>query len=135
MTPLLLNVVRTRNKISSASLDKNINNEKYDIQMEELMSKSHFDMYKNETFSQAGSILILERNPTKYFANIYIPTILLTVSSFIGFLIPVGAEEGRRMALLVTIFLMLVTLSGTVQEKAPIVCLKWTFVSQSLFYT
>ena len=119
----------------AVDISDNAYNEKFDVYIDSLVSNSYFDRARNETFSQAGFNLILDRNPTKFLANVYVPTILLTLSSFIGFLIPVGAEEGRRMALLVTIFLMLVTLSGTVQEKAPIVCLKWTFVSQSLFYT
>ena len=74
----------------------------------------------NETFSRSGFTLILERSPTPFFMNIYLPTALLTVSSFIGFLIPVEVVPGR-MALLVTTFLMLVNISSTERNRGPVV--------------
>ena len=52
--------------------------------------------------------------------NIYLPTSLLTTASFIGFLIPVDKVPGR-MALLVTIFLMLVNISSTERNEGPVV--------------
>ena len=84
------------------------------------MGNTHFDTDTNETFSQSGFNVILERSPTKLIMNIYLPTFLLTIASFIGFLIPVEIVPGR-MALLVTIFLMLVNISINVQDKGPIV--------------
>ena len=50
--------------------------------------------------------------------NTYLPTFLLTMISFIGFLIPVDAVPGR-MALLVTTFLMLVNISSTEKDRGP----------------
>ena len=52
--------------------------------------------------------------------NTYLPTALLTFASFIGFLIPVDMVPGR-MALLVTIFLMLVNIRSTEQRTGPVV--------------
>ena len=52
--------------------------------------------------------------------NTYLPTGLLTLASFIGFLIPVDMVPGR-MALLVTIFLMLVNIRGTEERTGPVV--------------
>ena len=72
-------------------------------------------------YSLAGFTIVLSRNPTPFYLNTYLPSALLTVMSFIGFLIPVHAEEGRRMALLITIFLMLVTISGIEKNRGPIV--------------
>ena len=50
----------------------------------------------------------------------YLPTGLLTMTSFIGFLIPADKVPGR-MALLVTIFLMLVNISNTELNRGPVV--------------
>ena len=95
-------------------------NENFDVDLDELENYLHFDTDTNETFSKTGFTLILKRRPTRFFINIYIPTALLTVASFIGFLIPVEMVPGR-MALLVTIFLMLVNVSNTEQDKGPVV--------------
>ena len=95
-------------------------NEKFDISIDKCLSNSFFDGAKNETLSQAGFMLILDRSPYKFLMNIYIPTFLLTIASFFGFLIPVEVVPGR-MALLVTIFLMLVNTSTTQQNRGPIV--------------
>ena len=80
----------------------------------------YLDMDTNETFSKIGLTLILERSPTRFYVNIYIPTALLTIASLISFLIPVDLLAGR-MALLVTIFLMLVNIGSTEQSKGPVV--------------
>ena len=105
---------------ASARLSDKAGNEKFDILLDNLLNSSYIDMDTNEPFSQTGFILILDRSPAKFFLNIYIPTFLLTISSFIGFLIPVEMVPGR-MALLVTIFLMLVNMSSTEQNRGPIV--------------
>ena len=105
---------------STVGLSGEAHHEKFDLSLDNLISKSYFDVQKNETFSQTGFNLILNRNPTKFIMNIYIPTFLLTVASFIGFLIPVELVPGR-MALLVTIFLMLVNMSSVEQNRGPIV--------------
>ena len=52
--------------------------------------------------------------------NTYLPTALLTIASFISFLIPVDVVPGR-MALLVTIFLMLVNIRATERRMGPFV--------------
>ena len=53
--------------------------------------------------------------------NTYLPTALLTIASFISFLIPADVVPGR-MALLVTIFLiMLVNIRATERRMGPVV--------------
>ena len=84
------------------------------------MDKSFRKPYNNETYSLSGFTLILDRSICPFFMNIYLPTSLLTMASFIGFLIPVDKVPGR-MALLVTIFLMLVNISSTERNKGPVV--------------
>lgn len=88
--------------------------------MEKLDSVKYLNRDTNETFSRSGFTVIMKRSPTRFFVNIYVPTFLLTIASFIGFLIPVEMVPGR-MALLVTIFLMLVNVSSTEQNRGPVV--------------
>ena len=73
-----------------------------------------------EMFSLAGFVVEMRRSPVPFFMNVYLPTALLTVISFIGFLIPVDVVPGR-MALLVTIFLMLVNISNDECNRSPTV--------------
>ena len=90
---------------------------------------------KQQHFSVSGFVLDLKRIPTPYLTNIYFPTGLLTIISFIGFMIPVDIIPGR-MALLVTIFLMLVNTSSTERNRGPKVNnIEWNlifFISTSI---
>ena len=80
---------------------------------------SKIKTYMNEEFSLTGFDVTLKRSATPFYINIYLPTGLLTLTSLIGFIIPVNTEEGRRMALLVTVFLMLVNISSTERNRGP----------------
>ena len=73
-----------------------------------------------QRMSVIGFKVALTRNPSPFYTNTYLPTGLLTIISFIGFVIPVDMVPGR-MALLVTIFLMLVNISSTERNRGPIV--------------
>ena len=88
-----------------------------------LLSHPHniFTDIQGENFSLAGFEIVMKRSPSPYFINVYVPSALLTVTSFIGFLFPIGMEEGRRTAWLVTIFLMLVNISSTERNRGPLV--------------
>ena len=81
------------------------------------LSKNDFEIHMM-TYSLSGFALELKRNPIPYLTNTYLPTILLTMISFIGFVIPVDIVPGR-MALLVTIFLMLVNMNSTERIRGP----------------
>lgn len=87
---------------------------------------SFFTKTTNQTYSQTGFTLILQRSQTTYFMNTYLPTFLLTIMSFIGFLIPVEMVPGR-MALIVTLFLMFVNIRSTEQSRGPRVSKTTTF--------
>lgn len=67
-----------------------------------------------------GFAISLTRYPYPFFFDTYLPTELLTLISFIGFVIPVEIVPGRT-ALLVTIFLMLINISNMVQHRGPVV--------------
>ena len=81
-----------------------------------------------EIFSMTGFTVEMKRSPTPYYMNVFLPTALLTITSFIGFLIPADLVPGR-MALLVTIFLMLVNISSTERERGPAVSSTGCFIS------
>ena len=95
-------------------------NEKFDIYLSPLLNTSFQRFGNNQTYSMSGFTFTLDRSITPFFMNIYLPTSLLTIAAFIGFLIPVDMVPGR-MALLVTIFLMLVNISSTERNEGPVV--------------
>lgn len=80
-------------------------------------SKGNYEV-KRQRFSVSGFVLDLKRISTPFLTNTYFPTGLLTAISFIGFVIPVDIVPGR-MALLVTILLMLVNTSSTERNRGP----------------
>ena len=96
------------------------NNVKFDLSLEPLATYSFFHKMSNQTYSQTGFTLVLKRSQTTFFMNTYLPTFLLTVMSFMGFLIPVEMVPGR-MALIVTLFLMFVNIRSTEQSRGPMV--------------
>ena len=96
----------------------NINTENIDVTFGPL-SFNKYEMLEEE-YSLSGFTVVLTRNPNPFYTNTYLPTGLLTIISFIGFVIPVDMVPGR-MALLVTIFLMLVNISSTERNRGTIV--------------
>ena len=87
------------------------------------MFKLDFKQVENVTYwnhSLAGFTVSLTRVPSPFFINTYLPTTILTIISFIGFVIPVDKVPGRT-ALLVTVFLMLVNISSNERSRGPVV--------------
>ena len=74
----------------------------------------------SESYPITGFRVELARSPAPFYTNTYLPTGLLTIASFIGFVIPVEIVPGR-MALLVTTFLMLVNIKSTERTVGPVV--------------
>ena len=99
-------------------------NEKFDISFKSLRNTTGRLMGNKEIFSLGGFEVIMKRSPYPFFINTYIPSAMLTLTSFIGFLIPVNIEEGRRMALLITVLLTLVTVGGIERNKGPVVSIR-----------
>jgi hypothetical protein len=56
----------------------------------------------------------------QYAVSIYVPTTAMVLVSFISFIVPVEMVPGR-MALLVTIFLMLVNIGNSARSRLPMV--------------
>ena len=91
---------------------------KYDLEYKQLEKMTHTMKTRggNETFALAGFMIEFKRTRLPFLMNVYLPTGMLTFISFIGFLIPVDIVPGR-MALMVTIFLMLVNISAQEHNK------------------
>merc|ERR1719458_759172 len=69
-------------------------------------------------YSLAGFEMILHRHISHYIINYYLPSGLFVVVSWISFLVPADIIPGR-MALLVTLFLVLVNIFNTVTTNTP----------------
>ena len=82
------------------------------------LSDTTYQTPTKEEFSMAGFIVTIKRSPSPYYMNVYLPSALLTITSFIGFLIPPELVPGRT-TWLVTIFLMLVNISSTERNRGP----------------
>ena len=95
-------------------------NEKFYVLLEPLSSDELFYLVANDTWSLAGFQVHLTRHSKPFLMNTYLPTVVLTIASFISFLIPTDMVPGR-MALLVTIFLMLVNIRSTERRMGPVV--------------
>ena len=97
-----------------------LQDEKFDLLLRPLSNDTLIYYATNETFSLTGFLLDMKRVSYPFMMNTYLPTVLLTMASFISFLIPIDLVPGR-MALLVTIFLMLVNISSTERRMGPVV--------------
>ena len=84
----------------------------YDVKFEELESKTMRFKSRWRNISVAGFQIRLTRRFTPILINIYLPCMMLILVSFNGFVIPDHMIPGR-MALLVTIFLMLVNIGNS----------------------
>ena len=91
----------------------------FDLEFGPLDNETYITETK-EKFSLAGFTVAIKRSPTPYYMNVYLPTALLTVTSFMSFIIPADIVPGR-MALLVTILLTLVNISTTERINGPAV--------------
>ncbi len=91
------------------------------------MFKIRLELVKNEldvhaadniTYSNTGYKIYLRRWLLPYIFNIYLPTGILVLISFISFAVP-GDQVPGRMALIITVFLMLVNISMSLNRSEP----------------
>merc|ERR1719320_1777323 len=91
----------------------------YDISIEPLKDKDKvldYDTLGN--FSLSGFEMVLTRYVSTYIITYYLPSGLCVIVSWISFLIPMDVIPGR-MALLVTLFLVLVNIFNNVTTNTP----------------
>ena len=93
---------------------------KYEVVFEELPSENRTMIAEavGKPYSVAGFQFRLTRVFGQIFTNTYLPCMMLLLISFIGFFNPVQMVPGR-MALLVTIFLMLVNITTSLKATGP----------------
>ena len=72
----------------------------------------------NQRFSITGFRIILKRHYSKYLYIYYLPSTLFVITSWVSFLIPPEVVPGR-MALLVTLFLVLINIFNNVTAITP----------------
>ena len=69
-------------------------------------------------FSMVGFKIYLDRHSQKYFINYYLPSLIFVTVSWVSFLIPPDIVPGR-MALLITLLLVLINMFGTIVVIQP----------------
>ena len=62
--------------------------------------------------------MVMERRWGKYLLNYYLPSTIIVMASWVSFVIPVHIVPGR-MALIITLLLVLINLFGTIIRTAP----------------
>merc|ERR1719474_894648 len=92
--------------------------QQYELLAEELDYNDTFIFHANRTFSQTGFQVQLRRRRTPVLLQVYLTTGLFVIVSWISFIVPPEVVPGR-MALLVTLFLVLVNIFNSVTGNAP----------------
>ena len=91
----------------------------YEIEIKPLTAEDSLLIFEGlGNFSLAGFELVLRRYVSTYIITYYLPSGLFVIVSWISFLIPMDVIPGR-MALLVTLFLVLVNIFNNVTTNTP----------------
>ena len=90
----------------------------FDASIVNLTDSEYTDFWEGESWSISGFKVRLRRRYWKYVFSYYLTSGLFVVTSWVSFLVPVD-DVNARMALLVTILLVLVTVYNSVIEMAP----------------
>ena len=96
------------------------------VKIEELTELEKLTIYASGNYSVAGFWVVLERKIVSHLLQIIMPSAMFVVVSWISFLMPL--EGGERAGLLVTLFLVLVSMFLTVVTTAP----KGKFIKEKL---
>ena len=89
----------------------------YQIDIEDLTPKEKLTIYASGNYSVAGFWIKLERKIISHILQIIMPSAMFVVVSWISFLMPLNG--GERAGLLVTLFLVLVSMFLSVVTTAP----------------
>ena len=112
MTFVTANAKYNNKESNSIALD-------YEIEINRLSEKDSLLIFEGlGNFSLAGFELVLRRYVSTYIITYYLPSGLFVIVSWISFLIPMDVIPGR-MALLVTLFLVLVNIFNNVTTNTP----------------
>jgi len=89
------------------------------IQIEDLPPQYKSVHLPSGQYAACGFQVRLQRKQMQYIVQVYLPTSLFVIVSWVSFLIKPEVVPGR-MALLVTLFLVLINIFNSVREQAPI---------------
>ena len=92
--------------------------DKTKLHAEDTKNELHFCPSFAGNYSVTGFEMVLTRRMSHYMITYYLPSSLFVVVSWTSFLIPSEDIQGR-MALLVTLFLVLVNIFNTVTTNTP----------------
>ena len=90
----------------------------YTIAIQQISENEKFVIWDGLHHSVIGFEIVLNRKFTPYMLNIYLPSTALTIISMFSFLIPPDVVPGR-MALLITIYLVLANTGNSARENSP----------------
>jgi len=89
------------------------------IQIEELPSRFKTVRLPSGVYSAAGFQVKLQRKQMQFVVQVYLPSAMFVIVSWVSFLVKPEVVPGR-MAMLVTLFLVLINIFNSVREQAPI---------------
>ena len=90
----------------------------YKVQLSPMRDEDRIVAYSGTNYSVTGLEMRLVRNSQKYLYIYYLPSGLFVVVSWVGFLIPPEVVPGR-MAMLITLFLVLINIFNIVTSNSP----------------
>jgi len=89
------------------------------IQIEQLPSHFKTVHLPSGVYSAAGFQVKLQRKQMQFVVQVYLPSAMFVIVSWVSFLVKPEVVPGR-MAMLVTLFLVLINIFNSVREQAPI---------------
>ena len=90
----------------------------YKVSVTAMTEEDRIIKYSGANYSVTGLEMKLVRNSQKYLYIYYLPSGLFVVVSWVGFLIPPEVVPGR-MAMLITLFLVLINIFNIVTTNSP----------------
>merc|ERR1712088_893469 len=89
------------------------------IQIEQLPQHFHTVHLPSGVYSACGFQVTLQRKQMQFVVQVYLPSAMFVIVSWVSFLVKPEVVPGR-MAMLVTLFLVLINIFNSVREQAPI---------------
>lgn len=89
------------------------------LQIEDLPECFHTVDIPSGIYSACGFQVKLQRKQMQYVVQVYLPSAMFVIVSWVSFLVKPEVVPGR-MAMLVTLFLVLINIFNSVREQAPI---------------
>ena len=90
----------------------------YQVSLSQITEEDRIFVYSGANYSVTGLEMKLIRNSQKYLYIYYLPSGLFVVVSWVSFLIPPEVVPGR-MAMLITLFLVLINIFNIVTTNSP----------------